>query len=891
MNLPKKSDARQQSPFPKIVLRAVIGIVALIFWSNRTVTSLADEDPLQEILQPVVRPTMIRALENYRENRRYREEKFPLEESEFEAFRADVVGRLTKTLGLADWVVLGVESKQNALPDRFRDTVLKTIEHHGIRMEVHLIEILETGYTIPAVVCLPSGEERRPGVCVFSGHSRHGLRDLTIDLDSYQHGLATRLAQAGFVTIAVEKFDAGYLSKTFPEGDDERELAPHLLHWGEFTRAHQLMGCLAAVEILASHPRVDQTRMGAGGVSLGGWLSMQTAMLNDRIQAVADFGVKTLHVDPDIKPEEFQGEFQNGRNADFCQILPGMLSLCDRNVLSLAYAPRPLLAGHGRKDKTSQRQAPIHVQQLFEQQYSVLGQPKNFRYYVHDGGDSMPHETVIAFFREKLALREPASASGQDVSTLARAARTVGHLQGEMAGEVTATSVILQSRLTSGEVPSGSDVPGAGGEARFELATNSDFHDSFFTKRIPATAKNDFIVKANVTDLSPATRYYYRLHYGPSRGALQVGARCTFQTLAGENVIQPASFVVVTGMNYDFFYSGRDGAGKEAYQSSDKHLGFPALEAILKERPDFFVGTGDNIYYDPGGNKQTRAKTQSELRQKWHEQFLQPRFVNLFAQVPTYWEKDDHDHRYNDSDTAGDKQPSNELGIRTFLEQVPLVATNDSNSKTYRTHRINKLLQIWLVEGRDYRSPNALPDGPDKTLWGKEQLAWLKATLLKSDATFKILISPTPLVGPDTASKRDNHTNLNGFRYEGEAFFQWLRSNGFHNKHFYIACGDRHWQYHSLHPTGFEEFSCGSLVDANAILGYRPGQPRSTDPEGSIVQFYAQGEPSGGFLKVSVWPQSKDDSAVLEFAFMDENGVLQYRNRKQALVHPSNDAR
>ena len=57
-----------------------------------------------------------------------------------------------------------------------------------------------------------------------------------------------------------------------------------------------------------------------------------------------------------------------------------------------------------------------------------------------------------------------------------------------------------------------------------------------------------------------------------------------------------------------------------------------------------------------------------------------------------------------------------------------------------------------------------MPDGPTKTIWGAEQLAWLKSSLLESDATFKLLVSPTPMVGPDDLRKTDNHTNIGGFR-------------------------------------------------------------------------------------------------------------------------------
>jgi len=58
---------------------------------------------------------------------------------------------------------------------------------------------------------------------------------------------------------------------------------------------------------------------------------------------------------------------------------------------------------------------------------------------------------------------------------------------------------------------------------------------------------------------------------------------------------------------------------------------------------------------------------------------------------------------------------------------------------------VNEYLQIWLVEGRDFRSPNTITDCPDKSIWGKEQKEWLKKTLLESDAIFKLLISPTPI--------------------------------------------------------------------------------------------------------------------------------------------------
>ena len=48
-------------------------------------------------------------------------------------------------------------------------------------------------------------------------------------------------------------------------------------------------------------------------------------------------------------------------------------------------------------------------------------------------------------------------------------------------------------------------------------------------------------------------------------------------------------------------------------------------------------------------------------------------------------------------------------GKAVFLEQVGM------GERTWRTARRGKDLQIWMVEGRDYRSQNPDPDGPAKT--------------------------------------------------------------------------------------------------------------------------------------------------------------------------------
>ena len=460
---------------------------------------------------------------------------------------------------------------------------------------------------------------------------------------------------------------------------------------------------------------------------------------------------------------------------------------------------------------------------------------------------------------------------------------------GIMVGEVTAGGGNIQVRLTTADQLVDGDVPGTVGVVEFTLKTADGSGDSVPVQQVAAEERRDFIARASFTDLAAGTQYVCHTRIGPDADSLQPGPEAHFKTLPGAEAATPVKFVVVTGMNYGKFHGDNRIDPKihlehnntklpQPYDGPDKHLGYPGLASILKIAPDFFVGTGDNVYYDTP--KQPRAETVPELRQKWHEQFVQPRYRDLFARVPTYWEIDDHDYRIDDGDNTGDHDPSPEVARQMMLEQLPVAAADDADAKTYRTHRVSRDLQIWLVENRMYRSPNAMKDGPEKSIWGKEQKSWLKKTLQASDATFKLLISPNPMIGPDDARKFDNHTNIGGFQHERDEFFAWLIETGLVNKNFYLMCGDRHWQYHSIHPTGVEEFSCGALVDANSRLGRKPGDPESTDPEGLIRQVYAQKVRSAGFLLVKVDPAGEDAPAKLTFVFHDEQGQVLHEHSK-----------
>ena len=78
-----------------------------------------------------------------------------------------------------------------------------------------------------------------------------------------------------------------------------------------------------------------------------------------------------------------------------------------------------------------------------------------------------------------------------------------GTAQGLLAGELTETSVIVQSRLTSGGRDEHGEIQGRPGVARFELSQDPEFSDFDTTDWLGAVPENDHIVKKLIDDLEP----------------------------------------------------------------------------------------------------------------------------------------------------------------------------------------------------------------------------------------------------------------------------------------------------------------------------------------------------------------------------------------------------
>lgn len=394
-------------------------------------------------------------------------------------------------------------------------------------------------------------------------------------------------------------------------------------------------------------------------------------------------------------------------------------------------------------------------------------------------------------------------------------------------------------------------LPGAAGSARIVL-TSSAGGPRIETPWAAVDPKRDHTRQFTVQSLQPGTAYRVRVESRDEKGVAGAVVDGAFRTAAAANVAAPVRFAVVTCGDYP--------------RRDDPAKGHRIYDTMSRLQLDFMVHTGDVEYYD----KPDPWATSAELaRLKWNRLFALPYQRTFHNGTPVYYTYDDHDILKNDC------WPGQSYGALTWQEGVSIFSEQTPSSPLpYRTFRHGKDVQIWIVEGRQYRSPNPDPDGPAKTILGAEQKAWLIRTISASDATFKILLTPTPIVGPDRGNKNDNHANA-GFKHEGDELRRFLGAQ----RNLVVACGDRHWQYFSTDPvSGTREFGCGPSSDVHAG-GYQP-QPGDEAVQkffrlqGGFLTFATEAGANGPLL---VARHHAVDGLIVHETALDPSGTLAVR--------------
>ncbi|HEY6870976.1 MAG TPA: alkaline phosphatase D family protein [Novosphingobium sp.] len=212
-----------------------------------------------------------------------------------------------------------------------------------------------------------------------------------------------------------------------------------------------------------------------------------------------------------------------------------------------------------------------------------------------------------------------------------------------------------------------------------------------------------------------------------------------------------------------FTFSG-DEAG-QGFGINPDFGGYRIYEAMRRQKPDFFIHQGDQIYADgpvkpdvplPDGTvwrnivtdaKSRVAETLDDFRGHYAYNLLDENKRRFLAEVPMHAQWDDHEVRNN-------WFPQKHLG------QGPQMATLIANARqalsdynpirlaagapgVYRSFRHGPLLEVFILDARSHRSANY--GGGGARLFGPAQIAWLQRGLLQSRATWKLIASDMPL--------------------------------------------------------------------------------------------------------------------------------------------------
>jgi alkaline phosphatase D len=209
-------------------------------------------------------------------------------------------------------------------------------------------------------------------------------------------------------------------------------------------------------------------------------------------------------------------------------------------------------------------------------------------------------------------------------------------------------------------------VKGIAGKIR---ATLSSDDDSITSEWFSADPENDYTVHIPFDNLKPESSYEITLEAKTNTSEQIAILKGSFQTAPDPDLQKPIQLVTST---CQYFWS---------YDNDNR--GFDTYDSMGRLNPDFFVHTGDYVYYDKPG---PLAKTIETARHKWHAMDGWPALVEFYKNTPIYMLKDDHDLLKDDVYPASGSygELTFEDGLKIWKENAPV------RDKPYRTFRWGK---------------------------------------------------------------------------------------------------------------------------------------------------------------------------------------------------------
>lgn len=252
------------------------------------------------------------------------------------------------------------------------------------------------------------------------------------------------------------------------------------------------------------------------------------------------------------------------------------------------------------------------------------------------------------------------------------------------------------------------------------------------TSEVLTQKENAFAAHLLADSVQPGTSYHYEVFINDVK--LRFDYPLSFKTLKlWQHREDPPSFKFALG---SCFY-----ANEPVYDRPDRPYGgnYEIFTEIYKQRPDFMLWLGDNIYLrEPDWNTRTGILRRYTLTRSVSE--LQP----LLANTHHYAIWDDHDYGPNDADRTFHGKNLTLEAFKMFWGNLNY-GTGDTEGITGTFEWGD--VQFFLLDDRWYRTNPKLVDA-DKAMLGQKQLDWLIGAMKTSKASFKFVAVGSQVLNP-----------------------------------------------------------------------------------------------------------------------------------------------
>lgn len=244
-----------------------------------------------------------------------------------------------------------------------------------------------------AVIAYPEGaDSTKPVPLVIALHGIGSGPETAFENGKSYHAYAQALLDAGFAVLAPLNM------RTIERRNNiERlaRLADVSLPGIELARLQHLLDAVLEDE------RIDENRIGAWGVSLGGMATMFWMPLEPRIKAGVVSAWFNHRINKMVVPDDRYSSFI--RNNEEHAFFTGWLTeFSDHDVVSLI-CPRPLQIQHGKSDGIAHWPQVVDEFERGKVHYDRLGLPDRFELSMNDGGHEAHVEEGLQFFIKWLA--------------------------------------------------------------------------------------------------------------------------------------------------------------------------------------------------------------------------------------------------------------------------------------------------------------------------------------------------------------------------------------------------------------------------------------------------------------------------------------------------------